>query len=172
MFLLNPQNRPSPIDTLFLTVRLLQDPDKVVAGARIPLNQVKFPFRFIMKDQNVIGGKERAKEIAAAQQDLLIRAYICPGIAAEDDSEEAPAATIGSGNSASNSGRSKGKANNNGNNSNGNSSNQMCSREDAILEGVGLAKLIKNVGGMSIDPDSVQNDGSIVIRAGASVGLE
>lgn len=119
VYLLDPANRrPSPSDFLVLTARSYQDPDTVVAGARIPVSKVKFPFRFIMSEKNIVKGQE-----GKVNTDLLVKAAVCP-----EDSPKFP-----------------------------------CSDAQASMKGEGIAKLLRDFGGL---PEGVE------VRAGASVGLE
>lgn len=73
VFLLDPTKQRNPGDTMVLTVRPIDHQDTVVAGAKIPMSKVSFPFRFSMSEKNILPGKADQTDA-----DLVIRVTVCP----------------------------------------------------------------------------------------------
>lgn len=67
------QTSPPPTDVIILTVRNLEQPDEILAGAKIPVLKVRFPFNFAMSDKNLLPGKAWKYS-----DDLLVVAKVCP----------------------------------------------------------------------------------------------
>mmetsp|Transcript_1696 Transcript_1696/g.2504 ORF Transcript_1696/g.2504 Transcript_1696/m.2504 type:complete len:216 (+) Transcript_1696:1-648(+) len=76
------QTSPSPADVLILTVRDIEHPDEILAGAKIPVSKVRFPFNFVMNDRNVLTGKGWNN-----LDDLLVVARVCPSVKSCSDEE-------------------------------------------------------------------------------------
>lgn len=82
VYLSNPQLvRPLPSDMLILTVRDWTAPDQVLAGAKVPVSRIRFPFSFAMSERNVVPGK------SLSEKDLLINAKLCPSATPCSDEE-------------------------------------------------------------------------------------
>mmetsp|Transcript_33928 Transcript_33928/g.48189 ORF Transcript_33928/g.48189 Transcript_33928/m.48189 type:complete len:142 (-) Transcript_33928:1745-2170(-) len=64
--------RPNFSDFLIITVRPVDQPDEVVAGAKIPASAFRLPLNFDMYPPNIIPGKE-----AKLDGDLFVRAEVC-----------------------------------------------------------------------------------------------
>lgn len=72
LYLANPETRPGPLDTIVVTVRDVSFPDKVLAGAKIPVSKTRFPVNLRFYSQNIVDvpAWERAG-------DVLVRAQVC-----------------------------------------------------------------------------------------------
>lgn len=78
MYLKNPQSERRPISTdlLFLTVRPIDEPTRILGGATIPFASSKsFSFSFVMNEGNA---KSRATWMEYLNsEDLLVEAVVC-----------------------------------------------------------------------------------------------
>lgn len=70
--------RPGAADTVILTVRDLNHPDIVIAGARLPVSRIRFPLRFRLTTANLVPDKAAIWTDSAFQHDLLVQAVVCP----------------------------------------------------------------------------------------------
>jgi hypothetical protein len=73
LYLANPQSRPGPLDTIVITVRDVSSPDKVLAGAKIPVSRTRFPVQLRLFSQNIID-----KQAWDRANDVVVRAVVCP----------------------------------------------------------------------------------------------
>jgi len=81
LYLKNPQSevRPTASDVILLTVRDIQRPDIILAGAKLPMSRLQLPIRFTLNDKNVLEGQQRAWQQAVTSNDLLVQAKVCYG---------------------------------------------------------------------------------------------
>jgi len=67
------QVRPGPLDTIVITVRDVSSPEKVLAGAKIPVTKARFPVQLRLFSQNVVN-----QEAWERAEDVIVRAVVCP----------------------------------------------------------------------------------------------
>jgi len=74
------QNRPSPADTLVITAVTSSSSDSLIAGAKIPLAQTRFPMQFSMYLENLLGDSRRQWNEGSMlrEEDLIVTAAVCP----------------------------------------------------------------------------------------------
>lgn len=87
--------RPPASDTLLLTVTYQ---DTLVAGAKLPLSTIRFPFRFVFQPENLLVSRQAWND-EFSRQDLLVTARICRDVQdrqclAEDWEEFPPAQSL------------------------------------------------------------------------------
>lgn len=91
LYLKNPKSdrRPLPTDSITLTVTVateasLKDPSStlvqdntLVAGAKLPMNRIRFPMRFQLSERNLLNGDATEWKKALETQDLMVQARVC-----------------------------------------------------------------------------------------------
>jgi len=91
VFLSNAQERPPSTGVLFITVQQWDDDvdgnkNRILAGAKVPMTKVIFPFQFTLGPQNVKSGVALADwTTALAGDDLLVQTFSCPPAATSGD---------------------------------------------------------------------------------------
>lgn len=73
LYLENQQIRPSPLDTIVITVRDVAAPEQVLAGAKIPVSKARFPVQLRLFSQNIMDPQGWSNT-----QDAIVRAVVCP----------------------------------------------------------------------------------------------
>jgi hypothetical protein len=68
------QERPLATDIMTIKLFAAEDPERPVAGAKIPISRVRFPMKFRMTKDNVLPGQEQTWDKA---QDFLVKTTIC-----------------------------------------------------------------------------------------------